>query len=294
MVKLPTVLESSIEVRESFRIWGTGMQEIRIEPLRKRKTSGELYTRRSPVIEQIVASFAWSFDDLLKRAAIRDRNSDQYLPSEMLVYYLRQTKSDNADGRFVALYNILRDRIEAACPRPNRQVDDKVYEDARTAEIRDATIDHITELMFTDRQGYDEQLDIYEVVFDKAVRSAHITKLRKVNRRENATEEVDDTLTGDVRAVVEAALDRYKKAGLTAEEDFDYRIHLRRAIDALPTDEREVIDLMLADIPIETNKDGEPSMAELLGCVEKTVRNRRDRAFAKIRRALDLEVDNGE
>ncbi|WP_209015621.1 hypothetical protein [Roseibium sp. RKSG952] len=55
-----------------------------------------------------------------------------------------------------------------------------------------------------------------------------------------------------------------------------------------------MIDLMLADIPIETNKDGERSMVELLGCVEKTVRNRRNRAFAKIRRALDLEVDNGE
>ena len=148
--------------------------------------------------------------------------------------------------------------------------------------------------MFTDRQNYDEQLDIYEVVFDKAVRSAHITKLRKVNRRENASEDVEDAVTGEVRAVVEAALERYKKGDLTAEDDLDYRIHVRRAINALPTDEREVIDLMLADIPIETNKDRERSMTELLGCVEKTVRNRRDRAFAKIRQALALEVDNGK
>ncbi len=50
---------------------------------------------------------------------------------------------------------------------------------------------------------------------------------------------------------------------------------------------------MLAAIPIETNKDGEPSMTQLLGCVEKTVRNRRDRAFEKIRRALKLE-DNDD
>ena len=148
--------------------------------------------------------------------------------------------------------------------------------------------------MFTDRQDYDEQLDIYEVVFDKAVRAAHITKLRKINRRENANEDMEEEVTGEVRTVVEAALERYKKVGLTAEEDLDYRIHLRDAINALPTDEREVIDLMLADIPIETNKDGEPSMTELLGCVEKTVRNRRDRAFAKIREALALEVDDGQ
>lgn len=267
---------------------------MNIEPLRKRKVSGEVYTRRTPTIQYIEKSLHWPFDDLLDRASIRDRRHSDYVPSEVLVYYLRQTKSDNSDGRFIRLYDILRDRVEAACPRASRHIGEKTYEDARLSEIRDATVNHVTELMFTDRQDYDEQLDIYEVVFDKAVRAAHITKLRKINRRERANEDVEDDATGEGRAVVEVALERYKKAGLTAEEDLDYRIHLRGAIDALPTDEREVIDLVLADIPIETNKDGEPSMTELLGCVEKTVRNRRDRAFAKIRQALKLEVDHDE
>ena len=168
-----------------------------IEPLRKRKGSGELYTRRPPTIDFIEESLRWPFDDLLARAAIRDRRHDDYVPSEVLVYHLRQTKSDNTDGRFVAIYNVLRDRVEAACPRANRNVGDKIYEDARIAQIRDATIDHVTELMFKDRQDYDEQLDIYEVVFDKAVRLARITKLRKVNRKENANEEVEDAVTGE-------------------------------------------------------------------------------------------------
>lgn len=265
-----------------------------IEPLRKRKTSGELYTRRSPTIQYIEKSLQWPFDELLNRASTRDRRHSEYVPSEVLVYYLRQTKSDNSDGRFIQLYDILRDRVEAACPRANRHMGEKVHEDARLSEIRDATVDHVTELIFTDRQDYDEQLDIYEVVFDKAVRAAHITKLRKVSRRENASEDIEDEVTGEVRTVVEAALDRYKKVSLTAEEDLDYRIHLRDAINALPTDEREVIDLILADIAIETNKDGEPSMTELLGCVEKTVRNRRERAFKKIRQALELEVGDGQ
>lgn len=267
---------------------------MNIEPLRKRKTSGELYTRRLSTLHHIETTSRWSFDDLLDRASIRDRRHSDYVPSEVLVYHLRQTKSDNSDGRFIQLYHLLRDRVEAACPRANRHVGEAIHEDARLSEIRDATVDHVTELMFTDRQDYDEQLDIYEVVFDKAVRAAHITKLRKVNRRERANDDVEDNVTGEVRAVVEAALELYKKVGLTTEEDLDYRIHLRGAIDALPTDEREVIDLLIADIPIETNKDGEPSMTELLGCVEKTVRNRRNRAFAKIRQALELEVDDGQ
>ena len=265
-----------------------------IEPLRKRKTSGEIYTRRSPTKQYIEKSLAWSFEDLFGRASIRDRRHSDYVPSEVLIYYLRQTKSDNSDGRFIQLYDILRDRVAAACPRANRQIGKEIHEDARLSEIRDATVNHITELMFPDRQDYDEQLDIYEVVFDKAVRAAHITKLRKINRRENVNEDLEDEVTGEVRAVVEAALERYRKVPLTAEEDLDYRIHVRDAINALPTDEREVVDLMLADIPIETNKDGEPSMTALLGCAEKTVRNRRDRAFAKIRQALELEVGDGQ
>ena len=177
-----------------------------IEPLRKRKINGELYIRRSPIMQYIEKSFHCSFSDLLDCASMRDRRHSNYVPSEVLVYHLRQTKSDNSDGRFIQLYDILRDRIEAACPRPNRHAGERIHEDARLSEIRDATVNHVTELMFTDRQDYDEQLDIYEVVFDKAVRSAHITKLRKVNRRESANEDVKDEVTGDVREVVEAAL----------------------------------------------------------------------------------------
>ena len=46
---------------------------MNIEPLRKRKISGELYTRRSPTIQFIDKSLQWPFDDLLDRASIRDR-----------------------------------------------------------------------------------------------------------------------------------------------------------------------------------------------------------------------------
>jgi len=264
-----------------------------IEPLRKRTGEGKLYTRRDDTVASIKLSLEWAFDELLDKAAIRDRRHTSYIPSEVLLYHLRQTKSDNADGRFVALYNILLDRVEAACPRPNRRRGDKELEDARIAEIRDKAIEHVTELMFEDRQGYNEQLDAYELFFDRAVRSVRITKFRQVSGRENATDSLvhhDDA--EEIRQEVEEALERYKKSGLTQEEDLDYRIHIRRAIDALPTEERKVIDLMLADIPIETNKDGEPSITQLLGCVEKTVRNRRDRAFEKIRLALRMEDNN--
>lgn len=266
-----------------------------IEPLRKRTSEGALYTRRLQILAFIKVSLERPFEELLEKAGRRDRRHAEYIPSEVLLYHLRQTKSDNSDGRFVALYSILLDRIEAACPRPNSRRGDKEYEDVRIAEIRDTTIEYVTELMFEDHQGYNEQLDAYEIFFDRAVRSARITKFRKVSKRENATGSVahhdDDE---EIRHEVEDALARYKNPGLTTEENLDYRIHVRRAIDALPTEERKVIELILAEIPIETNKEGEPSMTQLLGCSEKTVRNRRNRAFEKIRLALRLEDDNDQ
>lgn len=42
-----------------------------IEPLRKRKTSGEIYTRRPLITEFIKKSLQWPFEDLLERAPIR-------------------------------------------------------------------------------------------------------------------------------------------------------------------------------------------------------------------------------
>lgn len=102
---------------------------MQIEPLRKRTVEGELYTRRPETVGFIKVSLEWPFDELLERSANRDRRHAEYIPSEVLLYYLRQTKSDNSDGRFVALYNILLDRVEAACPRPNSRRGDKEYED---------------------------------------------------------------------------------------------------------------------------------------------------------------------
>eukprot|EP00521_Asterionellopsis_glacialis_P005600 CAMPEP_0195270354 /NCGR_PEP_ID=MMETSP0706-20130129/14302_1 /TAXON_ID=33640 /ORGANISM="Asterionellopsis glacialis, Strain CCMP134" /LENGTH=117 /DNA_ID=CAMNT_0040325613 /DNA_START=69 /DNA_END=418 /DNA_ORIENTATION=+ len=115
-----------------------------IEPLRKRTVSGKLYTRRDEISAFIRLSLDWPFDELLDKAAMRDRRHADYVPSEVLLYHLRQTKADNADGRFVALYDILLDRIEAACPRPNSRRGDKDVEDFRVAEIRDKIIERVT------------------------------------------------------------------------------------------------------------------------------------------------------
>ena len=265
-----------------------------IEPLRKQKSDGATYKRPESVVAFIRTSLSWSFDQLLEHASVLDQRNSDYVPSEVLVYHLRQTKSDNSDGRFVALYNALQGRIEAACPRADRTIGNQQFENARLSEIRDAIVEHVTELMFTDRHTYNEQLDYYECRFSHAVRMLRITKFKEVGQKENRKEALHYDETGDVRMDVEDALELLKKACLSQEENLTYRIQVRRAINVLPIDEQKVIDMLLTDIPIEAKNEDEPSISRLLGCTEKTVRNRRDRAIVKIQKALNLEGDHDE
>lgn len=71
--------------------------------------------------------------------------------------------------------------------------------------------------------------------------------------------------------------------------DFLYRSKIAAAINSLPPDERRVVELILEGIPIDSKEKDTMTMAKMLGCSEKTVRNRRDRAFAKLAELLKEE-----
>ena len=74
-------------------------------------------------------------------------------------------------------------------------------------------------------------------------------------------------------------------------EDSRCRSKLHVAISSLPAKERQVIELMLKGLPIHSTDGNAVTIAKVVGCYEKTVRNRRDRAFAKLRDALTEEDD---
>jgi len=260
-----------------------------IEKLRKKKKNGQLYNRPATIEAYIAQTLDWPFDRLIEQATIHDRRHAEYVPSEVLLYHLRQTKSDNSDARFLALYNIIQDRVEAACPRANTMVGDRQFEDARLAEIRDLMVEFVVDLIFEDRLEYSEKLDFFEIRFDRAVRLVRINKFRRVGRKENPKESLEYDDSGDIPADVEEALERLKKASWNKEDELTYRIHVRRAIDALPTEEQKVIDMILADIPIEAQDEDEVCITGLLGCTPKTVWNRRNRAIKKTREALSVE-----
>jgi RNA polymerase sigma factor (sigma-70 family) len=69
-----------------------------------------------------------------------------------------------------------------------------------------------------------------------------------------------------------------------------FRFELRKAIDQLPPDQRRVIELLhLEGLPIEAKDPEALSVSKLLKCSDRTVRNRRDQAYAKLKEILGYD-----
>jgi DNA-directed RNA polymerase specialized sigma24 family protein len=71
-------------------------------------------------------------------------------------------------------------------------------------------------------------------------------------------------------------------------DDPAFRSALAPAINNLPLDQKTVIGLLLQGIlPIDSKDPKTTTIASVLKCDERTVRNRRDRAFKSLRKALE-------
>jgi DNA-directed RNA polymerase specialized sigma24 family protein len=93
---------------------------------------------------------------------------------------------------------------------------------------------------------------------------------------------------GQVTEAVETAAARAFAEGVfnfdSGSESF--RFALDEVIDTLPPDEARVIHMLRLGMQIDSNDPGKPTIANALGKPERTIRNRRDRAYLKIKAAL--------
>lgn len=262
---------------------------IDIPPLQKRTRDGEPYVRPAEIKSAILRSLKQPFEEVLRRAKCKDRRHPDYLPSEVLVHRIRATRGDNSDDQFNALYALLSERIVRSCPNAVVQLSNGVGELAGMMDVRESVMDRFVTLILKDRDSYAEGLDIFEARFDRAVQSLRADAHRKVTRREQPLAPMESEESGGVPEDFEQQAVRLSTPSMTVEDELTYRLQIRRAIDSLPESERRVMDMLEADIPIESKNPGEASIASLLGCTPKTVRNRRARAFQKIQVALGME-----
>lgn len=225
----------------------------------------------------------------MERAEISNRKHSVYLPSEVLVHRIRATRHSETDEQFNALYAVLCERLHRSCPNIFTQRKGKGGKVGKLLDVREEVLDRFVTLLLEDRNGYEEKMDFFEIKFDRTVMLMRKNAFRKVERREKPLNPLEYDESGEIPKDVEVHFSLMNPRPMTPDEEFTYRYQIRRAINLLPEMERRIIDMLEAKVPVESKNPDEMSIARALGCVPKTVRNRRDRAIRRIREMLGLE-----
>lgn len=259
-----------------------------LPPLTKKTIDGRLYRRRALTEELIHTCQKLTFEELSNQALISIRKDPRYLPSEVLVFFLRQTKTHNSDNQFDMLYQILQERIKRVCPRPETNEGINI----QLLDAQDFVLDDFAERVMCDRQEYEEKLDGYEVAFDRMIARRKTDAMRKMYSRDKPTTQLENDYNEEISDEVEKSLVLLNPDILSAEDDITYRFQLQRAIDTLPIDEKQVINMIFAGIPSESTELNVSTISKLLKCGPQTVRNRRNRAVKKLQEILGTEIND--
>jgi len=273
------------------RVVGVGRNVA--EALRKKKDDGSPYTRPPDVEASIDALLVLGRAAFLNRCRISDSRHPDYVKSECILHFVRLSRADNSDRHFEELFRILRARIRRALPAVERFVEEGMSASlsASAVQIRDEVLFRFQELLCLDRAGYDERLDYFEIKFDGAIANLRRTARKKAWRDEDRSNPLTyDDETNEPSREVEDALARLHPLSTSKMDDPAYRLWLDAAIDSLPADQGRVIEMLRQGFPIESDDPEVMTIVKVLGCVEKTVRNRRDKAFKALRATLGEEA----
>ena len=104
----------------------------------RRKSDGRLYERPAEIESIIDALLLLPRDTIVARLAIREARDTNYIPSEALIYLLRETRADNSQTYFNSWYRELVRRVARLLPNPDlRTGDGKGATDARLGKGRE-------------------------------------------------------------------------------------------------------------------------------------------------------------
>lgn len=272
---------------------GMAKERVLITPLKKLTAEGVPYVRPPEILRALEALAELPIEEVSRRASITDDTDADYVPSECILYFVRQSRLQGDTAPHCDLFLVLQQRVLHAVPVFDRRVKGLTNpgNSMRQTDIQERVLDQFQELLCLDRANYEERLDFYEIRFNKALAYLRMTAQRSVTKEESYREPMQyegDTLA--LSAEMEKAIAHLKNTNSTSPEDSDYRFRLLAAIKTLPLPEQQVVELLLQDIPIDSKDEKVMTIAKTLRCAEKTVRNRRDRAFATIRENMQEDV----
>ncbi|WP_051990207.1 MULTISPECIES: response regulator transcription factor [unclassified Labrenzia] len=255
---------------------------VAIEPLRKRRLSGELYERDAKIAVLIAELATLPREDLIARAAISKRSDPGYVPSECLIYFIRASRRDNNEAWFERIYRILIGRVLRSLPKSENP--DGKTESLTRGIVRDKVFSRFVELLSMDRGTYIEKLDYFEVRFDGALASLRRDAQEQAWRDENRSRPLEyDRESGEPSSEVEAATGSDDPLESSDFDDEAYRVRFEAAIEALPPEQSRIIHMLRQGFPIDSKVPDVMTISKALGRSEKTIRTYRDKAFAALR-----------
>jgi len=260
-----------------------------VPQLTKQKPDGTRYTRRKDVEDALEQLVGLPRSKVIAALKIRDARSPLYVQSECIVHMIRATRSDNDQTYFGELYRELMRRITAVLPRVEGERAGK-SENVYAADARDRVRDLFNEKLSVDRKEAGSDLDYYEVMFADAIAALRNTAMRRATRSAARSERIEaDDDSSEPSLAVERAVGSLDLKQELLSDDPIYRSRVIAAIQTLPDKQRRVIEMILQEMPIDSSDENAMTIRKMIGVSsEKTVRNRRDAAYASIRKALRI------
>ena len=256
------------------------------EPLKLKRKDGTPYERPAEIEDWLKKLEIVDVSERLRQFATLGRKSPGYVPSEVLIHFLREAWAEGKHGDFEKHFRILMKRVEQSLC--------SAISDAHMAgaqAIRDEIMGRFAERIAKDCRGRVGLLDFYEIHFDQAFAAFRTSALRQIGPSTVETvplgTDEDDGL--NISAEVEAAAADFLGGDSEKIDDPAFRSALTAAIDSLPDDQKQVIGLLLQGLQIDSKDKNVMTIARILQCDERTVRNRRDRACKALKAILQEE-----
>lgn len=253
-----------------------------VDPLRKHALNGTPYVRRPEVESEIGELLTLSESEMLARCAV-GRGLPAHVSTEALLHLLRARRGQGRGATLSRLFYLLSKRVLDALPKADMA--DAVS--LSKEQIRERAYDRFIDFLLADSNAYDDRLDYFEINFNGALASLRLTAQKRVWRDENRSTTLEDSeQEGEPSAGVEDAAGSYDPLNAEELDDARYRSRLDAAIDTLPPLQSRIVEMLRQGIPIDSKDPNVVTISGVLGKVEKTIRNQRDKAFARLRIVL--------
>ena len=250
-------------------------------PLTKRDSNGKTYERPAEIETAIGAAQQQDVVTLSRRAVIADKSSPDFLPSECLVYLIREARRRTGEQTM----NVLLPALLARCEANLRvKVPDGRLDNA--AEVREDILGEFGVLFAEDGSAdHLDELDYFECRFNRAFQALRIDMVRREMTRATPlvqvppeNEERDCSGDGEVLSRIS---EEFRQNPTQLPELF--LKELLDAIKSLPGDERRAVALChILGYKEESEDPLERTAATICGVSGRTIRNRLGRAAAKL------------